>query len=301
MTAWLLLLGLVAAGGVVLAAEALAPRPVRLTLTAADERPWLPRLLDTFMVPAAQRLARIGRRDGAAQRADLALRLARAGYPAPFTTPEAVLGYRCFTAALFAGMAGVFLLVLALVLGGGLGGLALPIMLGLGVLGWQMPDQTLKNAEAQRREQLTLDAASSLDRLAIFISGGFALPMALRALAERPGGAWIGEFRQVAADYAVNGDFTAALGRAGARSGGLPEITRVTERLKAAYEMGGGGLAVSLRRMAVEARTRIRLVITERGYKNAVLMVIPAFFAIIAIALILIAPGAAQMLWILGG
>ncbi len=302
MTPLLWLLGLVAASGVALAVEALFPRPVRLTLTAADERTLLPRLLDSFFTPAAQRLARIGRRDWTAQRTDLALRLARAGYPPPFTTPEAVLGYRAFTAALFAGLAGVFLLVMTLILGGGgLGGLALPIMLGLAALGWRMPDQTLKNAESQRREQLTLDAASALDRLAIFISGGFALPMALRELAERPGGAWIGEFRQVAADYAVNGDFTAALGRAGSRSGGLPEITRVTERLKAAYEMGGGGLAVSLRRMAVEARTRIRLVITERGYKNAVMMVIPAFFAIIAIALILIAPGAAQMLWILGG
>jgi hypothetical protein len=47
--------------------------------------------------------------------------------------------------------------------------------------------------------------------------------------------------------------------------------------------------------MANDARINLRLLITERGYKNAVLMVIPAFFAIIAIVLILIGPSAVRM------
>jgi hypothetical protein len=52
--------------------------------------------------------------------------------------------------------------------------------------------------------------------------------------------------------------------------------------------------------MASDARKRIELLITERGYKNAVLMVIPTFFALIAITLILIAPGAVMMAQSLG-
>ena len=103
-------------------------------------------------------------------------------------------------------------------------------------------------------------------------------------------------FRQIAADYAVNGDFDAALSNVNEKNGRLPAIVRVTERLRAAYEMGGGGVAQALRRMAADARVRIKLVITERGYKNAVMMVVPAFFAIIATIIILIAPGAVRML-----
>jgi pilus assembly protein TadC len=70
--------------------------------------------------------------------------------------------------------------------------------------------------------------------------------------------------------------------------------------LKAAEEMGGGGLSKALRQMAVDARITARQVIAERGYKNAVLMVLPAFFAILAIMIILVAPGAVQMISALG-
>jgi len=296
-----LILGLLAGGGVFMFVDALRPRPPRIRLEAPDERPFLARLMETLFVPAGMRVARIGRHDWAGQRHDLAEQLARAGYPPPFTTPENVLGYQVFTAALFAGMVAIFGFILTLLVGSGVAGIVIPLAFVAALMGWTMPRQTLRNAENQRKEQLTLDAASALDRLAIYLSSGYALPVAVRDLAQRPGGAWIGEFRQIAAQYAVTGDFPAALERTGERNGRLLEITRVTDRMRAAYEMGGGGLAKSLRGMSEEARVRIRLLITERGHKNGVLMVVPALFALIGITLVLIAPGAVQMLWVLGG
>jgi len=286
-----LLFAFLAGAGVFLLVEALGPRPVRVKLTDADRRPFVQRVVDTFFVPATRRLMSIGGRvDLDEQRETLALRLARAGYPTPFTTPESVLGYRLLTCVMFAAFAGGFALL------SGWSQIALPSMLGMAFFGWTLPDKIIANAESERVEQLTLDAASTLDRLAIFVAAGNALPAAVRSLAERRGGAWVAVFRQVAADYAVNGDFPAALSTVVEKNGRLAEITRVCERLRAAYEMGGGGVARALRRMASDARTRIKLVITERGYKNAVLMVVPAFFAIIATIIILIAPGAVRML-----
>jgi len=284
----------VAAAGVFMLVEALGPRRVRVRLTEADQRPFAQRMVATLFTPVSQRIMTIGGRvDLEENKKALALRLAQAGYPSPFTSPEAVLGYRLFTAVLFAVFAGVFCLMSGMI------SVALPLMGGLAFFGWMLPDKIIADALKERGEQLTLDAASTLDRLAIYVSAGNALPAAVRSLSERPGGAWVAVFREVAADYAVNGDFPAALARVVENSGRLPDISRVCERLRAAYDMGGGGIAQAMRRMAGDARIRIRLVITERGYKNAVLMVIPAFFAIIATVIILIAPGASRMMFVM--
>ncbi len=286
---------ILAALGVFLVVEALGPRRVRVRLTEADQRPLTQRMIDALFAPAAERVMTAGRVNLEQHRAHLARRLARAGYPPPFTSPDAVLGYRLFTAVLFAALGGIFCLVARM------GSIALPVMLGLGALGWKMPDKVIANAERERCEQLTLDAASTLDRLAIYVAAGNALPSAVRSLAEKPGGAWVAEFRKVAAHYAVTGDFTQALETVVEESGRLPDVTRVCERLRAAYEMGGGGVAQSLRRMAQDARASIRHLITERGYRNAVMMVVPAFLAIIAITIVLIAPGVVRMVGVLGG
>ncbi len=286
---------LIAALGVFLLVDALRPRRVRIKLTEADRRPAMQRLIESLFAPAAARVMTIGRGNLDEHQADLTRRLARADYPKGFATPEQVLGARMFNATLFAVMVGAFALLI------GLGGAALPLMLGAGLLGWNAPGRTIAQAEQERKEQLMLDAASSMDRLAIFVAAGSALPAAIRSLAERSGGAWVAEFRKVASAYAVGGDLQAALDETAEKAGRLPDITRVFERLKAAYEMGGGGMGKALRQMAADARIAARLLITERGYKNAVMMVIPAFFAIIAIVIILIVPGAVRMFAVLGG
>ena len=291
----IIILAFLAAIGVFMVVDALGPRRPRVSLGAADERPATQRLLDTLFGPAAERVYGLGRGDVGQFKSDLNTRLARAGYPSPFVTAENVLAYQLFTAVLFAVFGGAFALLV------GLGPAAPLLMLGLAVMGWTTPLQNIAAAERERREQLTLDAASTMDRLASYVAAGTPLPSAIRSIAERPGGAWVGQFRAIASAYAVGGDFVAALDEAVEKSGRLPDIARVCERLKAAYEMGGGGVTRSLRQMASDARINIRLLITERGYKNAVLMVIPAFFAIIATTLILIAPGAVRMMSVLGG
>lgn len=276
--------------------DGLRPRAPRITLTAPDTRPFTSRLLDTLFLPAAERLLRLSRVDLGTHRIDLSVRLARANYPSPFTTPDLVLAYRLFTALIFALFGGLFGLLI------GLGGATLAAMVGLGLAGWGMPDRVIANAIKDRREQLMLDAAATMDRLAIHVAAGSALPMAIRHVSDRPGGEWVATFRQVAARYAAsNGDFEQSADDVMDSSGRFPEIVRVLERLKAAKEMGGGGTGKALRQMASDARLSAKLVIAERGYQNAVLMVIPAFFAIIAIMIILVAPGAVRMASVIGG
>jgi tight adherence protein B len=288
---------LLAAVGVFMLVDALGPRPVRLRLVEADTRPLMQRLIDSLFAPAAERVMRIGRGDLAERKADLARQLARADYPSGFSTPEQVLGARLFNAVMFAALVGGFGLIV------GLAEAAPVLMLVAGLAGWSAPARLIARAEQARKEQLMLDAASTMDRLAIYVSAGNALPAAIRSLTERPGGAWLATYRQVASAYVTTagGDLARAFDETADKAGRLSDITRVFERLKAAYEMGGGGMSKALRQMANDARIAARMLIAERGYKNAVLMVIPAFFAIIAIVVILIAPGAVRMVGLLGG
>jgi pilus assembly protein TadC len=280
--------------GVFMLVEAIGPRPVRVRLTQPDRRTLMQRAVDTFFAPITKLVMTAGRADLEHETRQLETSLARAAYPAPFSTVQAVFGYRLFTAILFAAFTGLFGLAVEL------GQATIPAMIAFAVFGWVVPTRVISSAERDRVEQLTLDAASTLDRLAMYVAAGNALPAAVRSVAERPGGAWVQELRRISAAYAVGGDFPAALEEAAERSGRLPAITRVCERLRAAYEMGGGGVTEALRRMAQDARTRIRLLITERGYRNAVMMVVPVFFAIVAAVIVLVGPGAARIVFTLG-
>ena len=281
---------LMASLGMFLFVDALRPRRTRVQLNAPDERPLMQRLLAALFAPAAERVLQVRRADLTVLRADLTVRLKRANFPAPYLTVDAVLGYRLFLATLQAALGAVAGLLL------GLGPGTLVVMLGLGLVGWLTPDKALSGAENDRVEQLTLDAASTLDRLAIHVSAGSALSMAVREVAEQPGGAWVAELRQLASAYAIGGDFGAAADEVMAKSGRLPAIVRVLERLKAASEMGGGGTAKALRQMAHDARETIKILLTERGYRNTTLMVIPAGLAILAVIIVLLAPGMSRLL-----
>lgn len=224
--------------------DGLRPRAPRITLTAPDTRPFTLRLLDTLFLPAAERLLRLSRVDLGTHRTDLAVRLARAKpfSPAPFTTPDLVLkGYRLFTALIFALFGGLFGLLI------GLGGATLAAMGGLGLAGWGMPDRVIANAIKDRRRAVgTVDAAATMDRLAIHVAAGSALPMAIRRVSDRPGGEWVATFRQAAArgPAASNGDFEQSADDVmDSSSCRFPEIVRVLERLKAAKEMGAAAPA----------------------------------------------------------
>ena len=291
-----ILLAIIGASGAWLLVDGLWPRPIRVTLGAPDERPTSQRLLETFFASAAERVMVIGGRVNLAQhKADLAQRLAQANYPQNLTTPEAVLSNRLLIASVLALFGAVFGLLLDL------GPATVVMALGLGLLGWWLPDRVINSAIRERVEQLQLDAASVMDRLAVHTAAGTALPMAILTIADRPGGEWVAVFRQIASIYAAGsrtvrgGDFAGACDYAIKKNGRLPEIMRILERLKAASEMGGGTSA-ALRQMAQDARTNARVVVAERGNRNTTLMVIPAFFAILATLVVLIGPGFATIL-----
>lgn len=281
---------LMAGLGAFLFVDALRPRRKRVQLNAPDERPLMSRLLEAFFTPAAERVLQVRRADLTVLRTDLLVRLKRANYPSPYLTIDAVLGYRVFMAVLLAALGAIGGVLL------GLGPGVFVVMAGMVVVGWLTPDKALSSAETERIEQLNLDAASTLDRLAIHVSAGSALPMAVREVAEQPGGAWVAELRHLASAYAIGGDFAAAADEVMDRCGRLPAIVRVLERLKAASEMGGGGTAKALRQMAHDARETIKILLTERGYRNTTLMVIPAGLAILAVIIVLLAPGMARLL-----
>ena len=282
---WALMFG----AGIFLFIQSLGARKLRVRLTQEDQRPALERMVESLFAPAAKRVLTAGKVDLGEHERALAMRLARAGYPQMFTSPDAVIGYRLFSAVIFAAMGGLFGLVISM------GVLTLAIMGILAAMGWAMPDRVIANAERDRREQLTLDAASTLDRLAIYVAAGNALPAAITSVSRKPGGAWVVLFRRVAALYHTEGDFKMVIERVIEENGRLPDIARVLDRLVAAYDMGGGRVAEGLRRMAGDARIRIRLLITERGHRNSILMVIPAFFAIVAMTIVLIGPGISRL------
>ena len=291
-----ILLALIGAIGAWLLVDGLWPRPIRVTLGAPDERPASQRLLETFVASAAERVMVIGGRVNLAQhKADLAQLLAQANYPQNLTTPEAVLANRLLMASVLALFGAIFGLLLDL------GPVIAVTALGLGLLGWQLPDRVINGAIHERVEQLQLDAASVMDRLAVHTAAGTPLPMAIITIADRPGGEWVAVFRQIAAIYAAgykkkisSGDFNSACDFAIQSSGRLPEIMRIVERLKAAGEMGGGTSA-ALRQMAQDARINARVVVAERGSRNTTLMILPGFFAILGAVIVLMGPGFATI------
>ncbi len=73
------ILALIAGAGMFLFVDALFPRRVRIRLSAPDERPLGQRLMDAFFLPAAERVAGLGRAGLAHQKAALAVRRKRAG------------------------------------------------------------------------------------------------------------------------------------------------------------------------------------------------------------------------------
>jgi pilus assembly protein TadC len=168
---------------------------------------------------------------------------------------------------------------------------SLGVGLGTGALGLFLPDLDLKSKVARRDDQIIADMASALDRLANFLAAGYPLPHAIHHLAERPGGVFVAELRHVAAQYDVSGDLVSGIEALLEDNGHLPPLIPFASLVRSATRLGGG-VGASLRALAEELRTELIQRITARGYRNTVLMIVPAFFAIVATLLVLAAPGA---------
>jgi pilus assembly protein TadC len=177
--------------------------------------------------------------------------------------------------------------------------MSLGVALGTGALGLFLPDLDLKGKVARRDDQMIADMASALDRLANFLAAGYPLPYAIHQLAERPGGIFVAELREVAAQYNVSGDLAAGVEALLEANGNLPPLIPFATLVRTAARLGGG-VSEALRALAEEMRAELTQRITARGYRNTVLMIVPAFFAILATLLVLAAPGALRAFASLG-
>ncbi len=156
--------------------------------------------------------------------------------------------------------------------------------------GFLLPDLDLQAQLQRRDDQLLADMATALDRLANFLVGGQPLPQAINCLAARPGGAFVQELALVAGSYNVGVNLSTALQELLTLNGDLAVLVPFVNLCRAGQHMGGG-VSASLRELARELRTELKQRIETRGSRNAVLMVIPAFLAVLATLAVLTAPG----------
>ena len=256
------------------------------------QRPLVDRLCGTWAASV------LGRRNAA----DVETRLKQAGFwqraGALYPDTRTFYAYQVASAALLAVVGLGFGVLLALI-GGFEPTLGLPVALGTGVLGFFLPPADLQNRVARRDDQMLADMASALDRLANFLAAGYPLPLAIQRLAERPGGVFVAELRDVAAQYSVSGDLVAGIDTLLAANGNLPPLIPFASLVRTAARLGGGSGA-ALRALAAELREELTQRITARGYRNTVLMIVPAFLAILATLLVLAAPGALRAFASLG-
>lgn len=292
---WFAFLGGVGTFLIVSAGQRRAPR--RVTLSGGLEQVQARRpLVDRLFGAWAEGL--LGRRNAA----DVETRLKQAGFwqraGALYPDTRTFYAYQIASAALLA-VVGLGFGVLLASIGGFDPGLGLPVALGTGVLGFFLPAMDLKNRVARRDDQMIADMASALDRLANFLAAGYPLPLAIHRLAERPGGVFVAELRDVAAQYSVSGDLAAGIDTLLESNGNLPPLIPFASLVRTAARLGGG-VGEPLRDLAAELRAELTQRITARGYRNTVLMIVPAFFAILATLLVLAAPGALRAFTSLG-
>jgi len=272
-----------------------APRTLRVRLGLEQvqaRRPLVDRLFGTW----AETLLR--RRDAT----DVETRLKQAGFwqrvGALYPDGRTFYAYKVASAALLAVLGLGAGLILA-TLGGFSPAASLGVAAATAALGFFLPDMDLKGKVSRRDDQMLADMASALDRLANFLAAGYPLAQAVQQLAERPGGVFVAELRPVAAHYNVSGDLAAGVEALLENNGNLPSLIPFVTLLRTAARLGGG-VSEALRALAAELRAELTQRITARGYRNTVLMIVPAFFAILATLLVLAAPGALRAFASLG-
>ncbi len=292
---WLACLGSVGMFLLLTAGQRRAPRTlaVRVGLESVQaRRPLVDRLFGAWAEGLAQRR----------NAQDVETRLKQAGFwqraGALYPDTRTFYAYQVASATLLA-VVGLGFGVLLAVIGELPPTLALGTALGAGALGFGLPAFDLRGKVAQRDDRMVADMASALDRLANFLAAGYPLPYAIHELAQRPGGVFVAELRAVAAQYDVSGDLVAGAEALLESNGNLPPLLPFATLLKTATRLGGG-VSGALRALAEELRAELTQRITARGYRNTVLMIVPAFFAILATLLVLAAPGALRAFASLG-
>ncbi len=211
--------------------------------------------------------------------------LLQAGRPEPFQTVTDFMAWKIVMAL----VCFVLGLVLALVFGGA--ALVLPLSLGLAALGYFLPNRQLSALIRSRNDELAHEMAFVLDRIAILLSSGMTLPLALTRISQTDEGGWfIAEVQQVIAEYNLGTPIEQGLMNMVRRNPDTPELERLVGRI--AMSAAGLGLIEALVVMATLARERLEQLLLARARENSIKMLLPVGVCMLpAMFIALLAPG----------
>jgi len=294
MSGPVLFLALLAAGGAFLLVDGvvgLIPRPrrVRGLQAGAEARGYgegrervsvlagVP-LLDRLLSPLLEDVGWGGQK----RRDEIADKLRRSGWKyasvADYYATKVILAGMFFTGgAAFLAITGVWALFWA--------------PLGLGLLGFFIPDREIQTAIDERRRQVTTEMALTLDRLALLLKAGIALPEAIGVLTEAPGGPFIAALRRVGRQIGAGGyrEIDRALDDFMADLPEDPEVVRFVNRLKLGFQ--GTPVSESLLVQAERLRAKLSSRLLGEGLEAGPrLSTVGAFFMLVPLALIILGP-----------
>ncbi len=278
------------AGAVVYAANAVwvSDRDRRLSLGrigtyAGDGLGETPSRLGASFTASAPLLARLAQRvDPRSTPERVGLKLVAAGI-ARTVTPTSFLATKTVLAAMGVGLGGLVAVAY------GSFGKALLVAIGMGVVGFLLPDAYLTMRSRTRRDEMRVALPDALDVLAVSVEAGLGFEAAMSRVGEHLHGPLIDEFDLVLNELRVGESRTNALRKLGERAG-FPEMEGFVHSVIQA-EQHGAPLGRVLRVQASEARKRRQLAAEEQAMKAPVKMLLPTgFFIFPAMFVVILGP-----------
>ena len=215
--------------------------------------------------------------------------LAQAGRPESYATVADFVAWKIMMA--LAGFVCGLLLALAV----GSTEVVLPVSLGFTLIGFFLPNRQLQALIRVRSEELIHEMAFVLDRIAILLSSGMTLPLALSRVSRSEGGWFIAELRTVVSEYELAVPIEQALMNMARRNPDIPELERLVGRI--AMTAAGLGLIESLVVMGTIARERLEQLLLSRARENSIKMLLPVGLLMLpAMFIALLAPGVVNII-----
>jgi tight adherence protein C len=163
---------------------------------------------------------------------------------------------------------------------------AVLITLGLGIMGFFVPDSVITFKARARRERIQSELPDALDLLAVSVEAGLGFDGAITKLTEHMSGPLSDEFGMTLGEMRIGESRSEALKKMGERVG-TPEMASFTRAVIQADQLGIS-LGRILRVQAAEARNRRQMAAEERAMKApikmlfpTVLFIFPAMFIVI--------------------
>jgi tight adherence protein C len=164
-----------------------------------------------------------------------------------------------------------------------------------GALGFILPDWDLARKLAARRTAALFELAPLVDMLSVAVAAGLGLEQALLEVAGRSRGLVGEELLRASREAALGQARLVDALEAVARRNGLPELSALVGRLRAAHEQGLP-LVQTLGAQAEALREQRRLRLVEEGGKATVMMVAPtALFLLPVLLVVLLLPAVVQV------